>query len=354
MPQIAISIDDLSRELAAFERKLASAYPTLSNLTEPTPGCSPRDLVFRSGKAALYRYALPGVTPTLPPMLIVYALVNRPYMADLQPDRSLIRGLLERGVDAYLIEWAYPDGSDRYKGLDEYINGELDACVEFLRREHRSERINLAGICQGGTFSLCYSALHPAKVRNLVTTVTPVDFHTPRDMLSHLLKYVDIDLLVDANGNVSGELLNTLFLSLKPFRLQHQKYLDLLEQLDDPAAVALFFRMEQWIFDSPDLAGAAFREFAQGCYRDNGLVRGSLRIGGRPVDLRNIVSPILNIFARDDHLVPREASQALQGKVGSADYTEVEVPGGHIGIYVGGKARALVAETVAQWLRARC
>jgi polyhydroxyalkanoate synthase len=124
--------------------------------------------------------------------------------------------LLEAGLDVYLIDWGYPDRADRYLTLDDYINGYIDRCVDVIRKRHGLDKINVLGICQGGTFSLCYSAIHPQKVRNLVTMVTPVDFHTEDNLLSHWAKKLDVDLLVDTLGNIPGELMNWSFLSLKP------------------------------------------------------------------------------------------------------------------------------------------
>lgn len=112
----------------------------------------------------------------------------------------------------------------------------------------------MLGICQGGTFSVCYSALHPHKVARLITMVTPIDFHTGADMLGHLVRHIGVTGLVGAFGNISGDMLNALFLSLKPYQLTQQKYLRMLEQLESDEALATFMRMEQWIFDSPALA----------------------------------------------------------------------------------------------------
>jgi Poly(3-hydroxyalkanoate) synthetase len=215
------------------------------------------------------------------------------------------------------------------------------------------ERINLLGICQGGTFSLCYAALHPGNIKNLITTVTPVDFHTKNDVLSLMVRNVNVDLLVDTLGNIPGELLNWTYLSLKPFRLIGQKYIDLVNMLDDKEQARNFLRMEKWIFDSPDQVGEAFREFAKQFYQKNGLVKGTVKIGGRNIDLMNITMPVLNIFAATDHLVPPDSSRALRGCIGTKDYTEVEFPGGHIGIYVSGKAQKLIPSTVREWLTRR-
>jgi polyhydroxyalkanoate synthase len=349
MPAIELSWAQLGAELSEWERKLASGRTTLRDAADARPGASARRQVFASGKARLYRYDALHPDPQAVPTLIVYALVNRPAMADLERERSLVRGLLERGVDVHLIEWEDPNALDSALTLADYIERDLGACVDHLAA--RGHGVNLVGICQGGTFALCYAALHPEKVRNLVVTVTPVDFHTPQDMLSLWLRYVDLDLL--GNGNLAGDALNALFLGLKPARLTQQKYVGLVDQLGDRAAVDTFMRMEQWIFDSPDLAGAALREFAQKCYRENRLVRGGMTIGDRAVDLGAISMPVLNIFAAEDHLVPPAASRALGALMTQADYTELEVPGGHIGIYVGNRSRQLVAQTIAEWLDAR-
>jgi len=111
-----------------------------------------------------------------------------------------------------------------------------------------------------------------------------------------------------------------------------------------------FLRMEKWIFDSPDQAGNAFREFLQTFYQDNALVRGTARIGGEQVYLDRLTVPILNVYAAQDHLVPPAASKALQGLVGSSDYQALELPGGHIGTYVGSESRRLLPRTIADWL----
>jgi len=349
MPKVELSWEQVAEELGEWERKLASGHATLRDAADVRPGGSPRRLLHTAGRARLYRYEALNADPLAVPTLIVYALVNRPAMADLEPERSLLRCLLARGVDVHLIEWEDPTGLDRSGSLADYIERDLGACVDFLAAAGRG--VNLVGICQGGTFALCYAALHPDKVRNLVVTVTPVDFHTPRDTLSHWLRYVDLDLL--GSGNLPGDLLNALFLALKPVRLTQQKYVGLVDQFGERRAVETFMRMEHWIFDSPVLAAGALREFAQRFYRDNQLVEGGLEIGGKPVSLAALTMPVLNIYAAEDHLVPPAASRALGATVGSSDYTELEVAGGHIGIYVGGRSREQVAGAIADWLASR-
>ncbi len=345
--------DEIVQEISDFNGKLAKGLNTLTEIGDLEDGISPKYAVYKEDKMVLYHYE-PRVEKQNPiPLLIVYALVNRPYMADLQEGRSMIQGLLDAGVDVYLVDWGYPDAGDAYLTLEDYINGYIDRCVDVIRDEHGLDKINILGICQGGSFSLCYTALHQEKIKNIITTVTPVDFHTKNDLLSKMVRHVDVDLLVDTGGNISGDDMNSAFLSLKPFQLMGQKYMDLVNILDDTEKLRNFMRVEKWIFDSPDQVGETIRQFTKQFYQENGLVKGTVKIGDDTVDLENITIPILNIYARDDHLVPPDSSKALGGCVSSKDYTELEFPGGHIGIYVSGKAQAMIPPTVGKWLDER-
>lgn len=315
-------------------------------------GCSARTAVWREGKRVLYRYEASHARHLRTPLLICYALVNRPYMMDLQPNRSLIRDLLAAGIDVYLIDWGYPDAADRLTDIDDYVNATLDDCVEFLKGECAVPAVDLLGVCQGGTLALCYAALHPENVKNLITMVTPVDFKTPDNVLSMWAQGVDVELLT-RSGNVSGEFLNALFLSLMPFRLTQQKYLSLADFAKDDSALEHFMRMEHWISDSPDQAARACGEFITWFFKENRLIEGGLRLGGREVRLSDIHCPILNAYALKDHLVPPGASRALRSLTASTDYSELCVDVGHIGMYVSSKAKREVAPAIAQWLAAR-
>ena len=184
--------------------------------------------------------------------------------------------------------------------------------------------------------------------------VTPVDFHTPDNLLTAWLRHVDVDRLVDVLGNVPGELLNWAFVSMKPLRLTGQKYLDMLNFLGDEEKTKTFLRMEKWIHDSPAQAGECFRQFAKDLYQQNKLVEGGMQIGGRAVDLQRITMPVLNVYATQDHIVPPGASLALEGHIASSDYTSFAFEGGHIGIYVSARAQRQVPQKIAQWLRTRC
>ncbi len=341
------------QELDSFRRKLAAGTQNLQQVGNYDFGASNKELVYAEDKIKLWRFVPQSARSSRRPILICYALVNTPWMVDLQPDRSLVARLLELGEDVYLIEWGYPDLADRWLTLEDYILGYMDRCVDQVRQRHDLERINLLGICEGGAFSLCYAALRGHKLQNLITMVTPVDFHTPDNMLSHWTRQMDVDLFVDTLGNVPADLMNWCYLTLKPVRLNQQKYVGLVDVLDDPREIENFLRMEKWIFDSPDQAGEAFRQFIKDFYQGNKLIKGEVEIGDVRVDLKSIHLPVLNIYAEQDHLVPPSAARPLRDAVGTSDYTELSFKGGHIGIYVSGRAQREVPGAIHDWLGER-
>lgn len=346
---------------AELTQKLVKGSENLSRWREEDIqiGVTPKQEIYREDKVVLYRYTS-EVEHSLPiPLLIVSALVNRPYMVDLQKERSLVANLLNLGIDIYIIDWGYPSRGDRWLTLDDYINGYINNCVDAICDRHQLNQINLLGICQGGTFSLCYTSLYPGKVKNLITMVTPVDFHITQGLLNLWggctlgSQALDVDLMVDTLGNIPGDFLNLEFLMLKPFQLGFQKYVDLLESIDSEDKLLNFLRMEKWIFDSPDQAGEAYRQFMKDFYQANKLIKAEVEIGNQRVDLGDICLPILNIYAEQDHLVPPASSLALAKYIGSQDYTVYSFPVGHIGMYVSNKVQRNLPPAIVNWLKAR-
>jgi polyhydroxyalkanoate synthase len=333
--------------------RVAETLARLRLASGVTVGCSARRAVWRRGKTTLYQFdPLARPRQGARPLLICFALVNRPYILDLQPDTSLVRRLLAAGHTVYLVDWGDPDDGDRLQDLNDYLEQGLGGCVQHILATHGIESLDLMGVCQGGVFSLCYCALHPQQVANLVTLTTAVDFQTPDDLLSKWMRELDTELL-ERVGNVPGELLNALFLSLLPFKLMQQKYVRLLTGRVDQRAVEDFVRMERWIFDSPPQAAAALTQFVRWFYQENRLLRGTLELGGRAVDLKSVRQPLLNLYATADHIVPAAACEVMGRCVGSRDYTACAIDTGHIGMHVSRKAREEIPQRVIAWLKAR-
>ena len=198
-----------------------------------------------------------------------------------------------------------------------------------------------------------YAALHPEKIKNLITTVTPTNFDTDKGLLHVWMKDIDADRMIRTFGNIPGDLMNFGFLLLNPARLMIDKYVGFLENMDSRDFVENFVRMERWIFDSPDVPGETFRQFVEDCYQKNLLIRNQLMLGGKRVDLKKLTMPLLNFFGEYDHLVPPPACDRLVEAVGSSDAENVCLETGHIGIYVSSKFQRQFAPRIARWLKER-
>ncbi len=340
-------------EFKAFADNLKKGVENLASADEIKLAETPKELVYEDGKRKLYRYQARAKKVCPVPTLIVYAMVNRYTMLDLQPNRSMIRNLLDQGQDVYLIDWGYADRMDRHLTMDDLINGFMDDCVDHISKQHQLDAINLLGVCQGGTFSAIYAALHPEKVQNLITMVAPIDFDTNDSLLFVWAKEMDVDLMIDAYGIVPGDMMNQSYQMLAPFTLTVQKYINMVDIMADADKLADFLRMESWIFDSPDQPGEVLRQNAKDLFKQNKLVKGEFEIGGQRVDLKQISMPVLVIYADYDTLVPPVSSKQLLEYVGTKDKQELSYPVGHVGMFVSGKTQATLAPRIAEWINQR-
>jgi polyhydroxyalkanoate synthase len=321
---------------------------------------TPKDLVWTQDKVSLYRFRPLAEQRIRVPVLICYGLVGRWTMTDLQEDRSLVRNLLNLGIDLYVVDWGNPSRADRYLTLDDYILGYLDGCVAEIAKRAGVGGINLLGVCEGGVFTTAFAALEPERVNTLTLTITPIDFHadTVDDRAGHGFINIwtrsitadDVDRFIDANGNLPGAFMGAIFNQMTPMRSLLKYNLDMLDVVDDETRLLNWLRMEKWIADRPDHPGEAAKQWLKDLYQQNKLVRSEWELNGRRVDLGNIRMPVLNVYAKDDHIIPPATSRALGPKVGSSDYTELALAGGHIGVFVGGRSQGLFAPAVASFL----
>ena len=322
---------------------------------------TPKDLVWHQDKVGLYRFRPLAAQRVRVPVLLCYGLIGRWTMTDLQDDRSLVRNLLNLGVDLYVVDWGNPSRADRFLTLDDYVCGYLGGCVEEIARRAGVERVNLLGVCEGGVFTTCYAALEPERVNTMTLTITPIDFHADAvderpghgfiNVWTRALPPEDVDRLIEANGSLPGAFMGAVFNLMTPMRTMYKYNLDMLDVVDDEKRLLNWLRMEKWIADRPDHPGEAAKQWLKDLYQQNKLIRNELELDGRQVDLGRITMPVLNVYAQDDHIIPPATSRALGAKVGTAEYEELALPGGHVGVFVGGKSQKLFAPAVAAFLQ---
>ena len=328
-------------------------WPTVVHAALTTrAGVTPYDVVFESGSLRLLRYRRASPSTQAKPLLICYALINRPYILDLQERKSVVQRYLDEGFDVYLIDWGTPTIADRRLSLAHYVRELLGGVVERILREHRCASLHLLGYCMGGTLSALHAALEPRSVATLTLLAAPIDFGG-RDSLLNVwadARYFDVDAFLEANGNCPGWFLQQCFLLTKPIQNLVEKNITFFDQLHDPRFVASFFAMERWLNDNIPMAGETFRDFVKKLYQRNELVRGEMMLGDRLVSLAHVECPLLLLTAKHDHLVAPASTLAMRAHVSSRNVTELMIDAGHVGLVVSGKAHQTLWPEATRWL----
>jgi polyhydroxyalkanoate synthase len=311
---------------------------------------TPAKVVATENKLRLLRYDRVVAQPYPIPLLIVPSLINRYYLFDLVPGRSLVEYLVGRGIDVYLLDWGVPGPEDRSTTFDQHIMGYLRRAAQRVRSLSGQERINLLGYSIGGTFTAIFSALYSHYVNGLVQLAAPINFHDTGIISQWTRKErFNVDLVVDTLGNMPAELLHASFRMLAP-TLQIMQQIALANQIGDSQAVQDLLALQTWLSDGVSFPGETYRSYVKDCYQENYLVQGKLVVSGRRVDLARIACPLLNITAAKDWICPPESAAVLNDLVASVDKRVLELPGGHVGIVAGRRATDDLWPRLADWL----
>jgi polyhydroxyalkanoate synthase len=350
--------DLLSQLLAEQQRawrRLLSIPRVVEAASATRVGTTPQDVVLEERTFRLLRYRRETPATYAQPLLLCYALINRAYILDLQPDKSVAARYLAQGFDVYLIDWGVPTAADHVLRLEDYVCQFLKRAVEHILGAHRRDDLHLLGYCMGGTMATLLAALHPELVSSLTLLAAPIDFEGRESLLQIWAdrRHFDVDAFVDAHGNCPAWFLQSCFLYMKPIQNLLEKNIAFYEQMDDPRAVSSYFAMERWINDNIPVAGETFREFVKKLYQGNELVRGQLHLGGRRADLGRIRCPLLLLTARNDNLVAPSSTEGIRPHVGSRDIESMMIDAGHVGLIVGGRAQKTIWPQATRWLADR-
>jgi len=353
--QMTATIDAQRRTwelIAEAVKKADVSAERFVDMMETEVGHTDNEVVYEENKLKL-RYYEPEQKRHETPIFIVYALVNRPYILDLQPDRSVIRHLLSEGFEVYLVDWGNPSRLDQGLTMEDYIRRYMDNCAGVIQDHADVEDFHLLGYCMGGTMSIMYATQYPEAVRTLSLMATPIAFGGESGLLERWANHYDPDTTVEALGNLPAELLALEFSLMDPIDQYITKYVNLYENIEDEDFVRNFARMEQWIWDGVDVAGEVYREFINDIYKGNQLVDGEYHLGEDPIELSDIEMPAQQIIGEYDHIVPSVSSKPFNERISSADQRLVEFPAGHIGISVSGKAHDRLWPDVCEWFAER-
>lgn len=356
----------------AVERR---RHPHRFILNDKTPWVE----IYRDGVMAVRHYTLPAIDAitvddqTVPvernqhriPVLLIPALGIQAWTWDLMPNRSMVRYLMARGYDVYLLDWGKPSLSDRELGLSTYVNEWMPAAVEAVRQHAPAEEVTLVGYCMGGLLALMYLGAFPdAPVRNLSTIASPVNFHkngafgTIMSLASYpALKIHDwFQLRVERFDtklfHIPGNLLSVGFKMTNPPGVV-TAYLDLVRNIGDREYITEYMTMGQWFNDMVDYPGATVREVIEKMVIANSLAGGRIRIGDRYSDFSNIRCSLLAFAGSSDKIASVHAAKDVMKLTSSTDRRFEVVPGGHAGVFAGSKAPAHAWRAIADWLAVR-
>jgi polyhydroxyalkanoate synthase len=344
----AFWMEGVMRSLEAWGRGFGSPH------NDP-PATTPYRVVFEGGMLRLRHYQ-PVERRHETPLLIVYALIKRPFILDLQPGKSVVESLLRQGFEVYLTDWLPPARTDAWRGFDAYVNGDLANAVNVLQIREGVERLNLMGYCLGALLTLIYSSLHTENVKNLVTLTVPFDMGVRDLPFYNLIDFVSdetVELITSMFGNCPAWMVNGGFQLMAPIHHAVDKYVGRYRnsQRDDYAKMYDLF--ERWMTSDIPLAGEVYRELYKAIFKRNALKKGELKLGGEVVDVGRVTCPLLNIVAEHDDVVHPRSSIGLLDYVGSKDKRNVTYPTGHIGAVVSAGAIDRLWPQVGEWLAER-
>jgi polyhydroxyalkanoate synthase subunit PhaC len=317
-------------------------------------GMTPKHVVWTHRKTTLYRYRSANRRHPLP-VLLVFALINRPEIFDLRPGNSFVEFLLDEGFDVFLVDWGRPGDEDADVGLDNYVCDELPWAIRETLRASGQEELSLLGWCIGGALVAMYGALErEGPARNLALLTTPVD--TSGSTYANWVgrDSFDPEFIAEMLPSVPGAGIDWANKMMKPVTNYWTTYRQLWQNvLAGTARREAYQSMARWVADNPPFPGRAYREWITYAYKENRLVSGGLRMRGRRVDLHDIEQNLLVVTAGADHIAPRTGTLPLLDMVASEDVTHFDRKGGHIGLMAGSRAREEIWPDIAEWLEER-
>ncbi len=319
-------------------------------------GQTPKEVIWTKNKAKLYHYE-PMVEKRYPvPLLLVYALINRPYVLDLMPGNSLVEYLVGHGFDVYMLDWGTPGDEDQNLSFEHYVLDYIPRAVKKVLRTAHAEEFSLLGYCMGGTMTAMYAALFPKPLRNLILLTAPIDF-TPDEMglfgVWTSEKYFNPDRVVEAFGNVPGEFIDTGNRMVKPVTNYVGSYVTMWDRIMQDKSMDTWLAMNKWVNDGVPFAGEAFRQWIREFYQQNKLVKGEIKLRGRRVDLSNITCPVLNIAGKKDHICSLPQAEATMKYISSPDKEFFVLDAGHVGLLTGSDAKKTLWPKLLSWLELR-
>ncbi|KKW27478.1 MAG: Alpha/beta hydrolase fold protein [Candidatus Kaiserbacteria bacterium GW2011_GWB1_52_6] len=338
----------IARRLEIWKHVLNTHYPIAS---------SKKELVHEEGIVKLYRYTrLDNGCERKPiPLLLVFAIMNRPAVFDLYPGNSFVEYMALRGYDVYLVDWGTPGQMEKNFTFGTYALELLPKLIAKMKQLSDSETFNILGWCLGALIVSLYASLRPDEgLKKLMLLTAPLDFSDDEQLtFRKWLRHIDVEKLLDHHdGLMPAHMIEAGAQMLKPIDNGIRKYLTLWNKLDDPEFVEGWHALDEWVKMNVPIAGGAYRQLVFELYLGNKLVEGTFRLGNETAHLGNIKADVFALIAESDHITPPSQIRRAFPLIGSAKKTLKEFSGGHIGVMAGGAAKDKVWPGLDSWLQA--
>jgi len=295
-------IDDLAGNGGMPSMVDQTAFRVGENLAT-TPGA----VIFRNELLELIQYA-----PTTPkiwkrPLVITPPQINKYYALDLSPDKSMVRFLLESGIQVFCVSWRNPTAQNRYWGLDSYVAA-LDEAVDAAREVAGSDDISMMGSCSGGITSTAYFATlgsaAETKIKNMVLAVCLLDPNTADESaFGCLITPETLHAAKEASrlrGIVDGHDLARMFAWMRPNDLIWNYWVSNYLLGNQPPAFDILF----WNADTTRLPARLHGNYLD-LYLTNPFVNpGKLTLNGKTVDMGKTKADSYVIAGVTDHITP--------------------------------------------------
>lgn len=331
---LPLFLEMLRSETADDDERRARALAGLNayQAAERIPREPPMPEVARVGRACLRDYGGGG-----PPVIFVPSLINPPFVLDLTPGNSLLRWLATQGVRPLLVDWGAPTPDERDLDIAGHVEQLLVPLIDAL-----GEQSTLVGYCLGGTMAIAAAALRPP--RKLALIATPWRFagfpQAARDDLARL--WQTASPACRALGLVPAEVLQAAFWRLDPARTI-AKFETFAAMTPGGEAARGFVALEDWANAGAPLTYAAGREAFESLFAADLTGKGRWSVADSAIDPAALTCPVLDIVSLTDRIVPAASATGLPDRR--------ELAAGHVGMVVGGRAKAQLWEPLLNWLR---
>jgi len=293
--------------------------------------CTPGQVVFRNDLIEVMQYEPQTKTVYETPLLVTPPWINKYYILDLRPGRSLVEMAIKTGRTVFAISYRNPDGSMRDLGMDDYYLQGTSAALDVVQEITGAEKVDILALCLGGAMTAMAAAKDAQdgvdRLGSLTLLNAMLDYSEPGE-LSLMTDGAAIEMIeerMSRKGYLSQKDMSDPFDMIRANDLIFNYWVSRWMKGEEPTA----FDILVWNDDSTKMPARMHSEYLRGMYRDNLLCKGEFVLDGTTLDLSQVTSDCYVVGAIGDHIVPWSTSYKAVALLGG-DVRYVQSNGGHL------------------------